>query len=170
MSKIKTRKDRLPAAAKMSPMSPAKKWLLFLCLFVIIVTTLPIFVILLIGMLPTITIMMTDAKNTNKLIIVGGFNMAGVFIYLMNIINHFSVREAFFILSDVFNLIIMLGSAAIGLVIYCELPNLFIFISKASAKKRLKQIDEKLEKLGQDWGSELIYNKINDVADKKKGA
>ena len=32
------------------------------------------------------------------------------------------------------------------------------------------KIDEKLEKLGQDWGSELIYNKINDVADKKKGA
>ena len=170
MSKIKSRKERFTTTNTKPVLSPTKKWLLFLCLFVIIVTTLPICVVLLIGMLPTITIMITDAKNTNKLIIVGGFNMAGVFIYLMNIINHFSVREAFFILSDVFNLIIMLGSAALGLVIYCELPNLFIFISKASSQKRLKQIDDKLEKLSQEWGSELIYNKVNEATDKKKEA
>lgn len=33
--------------------------------------------VLLIGLLPTFTILITDPKNTDKLVIVGSFNLAG---------------------------------------------------------------------------------------------
>lgn len=137
-------------------LSMIQKWLLFIGLFFMVVSTLPAVVVLLIGLLPTFTILITDPRNTNKIVIVGSFNLSGVFIYLLNIVNSFTIYEALFIVGDIFNLIIMLGSAALGLIAYYEVPNLFILISKASAKKRLRVIDSKLEKLGEDWGTELI--------------
>ena len=139
-----------------SKLSMVQKWILLIGLGFIIVSTLPAVLVLLIGLLPTFTILITDPKNTNKLVIVGSFNLAGVFIYLMSIMNNFTIHDAFSIVGDIFNLIIMLGSAGLGLILYYEIPNLFIFISKASSQKRLKNIDEKLQKLGEDWGTELI--------------
>ncbi len=139
-------------------LSMLQKTLLLIGIMIAFFTTLPVVVVLLIGLLPTFTIMVTDRSNTNKLIIVGCFNLAGVFIYLFHIINNFTVRDAFFILSDIFNLIIMLGSAGIGLIVYCEVPNLFIYLSKAAARKRLKTIDTTLEKLAGEWGSEILGN------------
>ena len=138
-----------------------KKIFIGLGLFLLILTSLPIVVILLIGLLPTLTILLTDPKNTQKAIIVGSFNLAGVFIYLVNILNSYSVRDAFFVFSDIFNLIVMLGSAALGLIIYAELPNLVIWIYKATAQKRLSNIESRLQKLALDWGQETI-NKIAD--------
>ncbi len=135
-----------------------QKIMLVFGVLIAIFTTLPVMVVLLIGLLPTFTIMVTDRKNTNKLIIVGCFNLAGVFIYLFHVINNFTVRDAFFILSDIFNLIIMLGSAGLGLIVYLEVPNLFIYISRIAAEKRLKTIDASLQKLAEDWGEGIYGN------------
>ena len=129
-----------------------QKVLLILALLIAVMTTLPVMVVLLIGLLPTFTVLITDRTNTNKLVIVGCFNLSGVFIYLFYIISNFTVRDAFFIFSDIFNLIIMLGSAGLGLIVYLEVPNLFIYIYKIMAQKRLKTIDSQLDKLAQDWG------------------
>lgn len=129
-----------------------QKILLSLALLIAVVTTLPVMVVLLIGLLPTFTVLITDKTNTNKLIIVGCFNLAGVFIYLFHVISNFTIRDAFFIFSDIFNLIIMLGSAGLGLIVYLEVPNLFIYLYKIMAEKRLKTIDAQLDKLAQDWG------------------
>lgn len=139
-------------------LSMLQKILLLIGLLIAIFTTLPVVVVLLIGLLPTFTVLVTDRSNTNKLIIVGCFNLAGVFIYLFHVINNFTVRDAFFILSDIFNLIIMLGSAGVGLIVYCEVPNLFIYLSKAAAQKRLKTIDASLAKLSDEWGSGILGN------------
>ena len=139
-------------------LSLIQKVLLLIGILIAISTSLPVMIVLLIGLLPTFTIMITDRSNTNKLIIVGCFNLAGVFIYLFHIISNFTIRDAFFILSDIFNLIIMLGSAGLGLIVYLEVPNLFIYISRASAQKRLQVIDAKLQKLAEDWGEDIRGN------------
>lgn len=133
-----------------------QKSLMALGLLVLVFTTLPAVIVILIGLLPSITIMLTDSKNTQKLTIVGCFNLAGVFICLMNIFNHFDIGQAFSILGNIFNLIIMLGSAALGMVFYYELPNFFVMISKVSSQHRLKAIDAKLEKLAEDWGNDVV--------------
>lgn len=159
MSKIsKVRTPKLNSAQRPAYMrlTLIQKILLAAGLLIAILTTLPVMVVLLIGLLPTFTIMVTDKTNTSKLIIVGCFNLAGVFIYLFHVINNFTVRDAFFILSDIFNLIIMLGSAGLGLIVYLEVPNLFIYLSKVAAQKRLKTIDTNLEKLTEDWGEGIL--------------
>lgn len=139
-----------------SHLNAAQKWLLFLGLFLLIYKTLPAVIILVIGLLPTITVILTDPKNSSKLTIIGCFNLSGVFICMMSLFNNFQISEAFFIIGNIFNLIIMLGSAAIGAIIYYELPDLFVLFLKISSKKRLKTIEEKLEKLSLDWGKEII--------------
>ena len=95
-----------------------QKIILLLGLVILVLSALPAIVILIIGLLPTITVILTDSKNTTKLTMVGCFNLAGVFICLMNIFNQFSVNHAITILGNVFNIIIMLGAAALGMILY----------------------------------------------------
>ena len=119
-------------------------------------TTLPILVVLFIGLLPTLTLMIIDIRNINKLIIVGCFNLAGVFVYVFNVMKNYSVDTAVFLFSDIFNMILMLGSAAIGLLIYYQVPMLFVYISKISNQHRVASIDERLEKLQELWGKDVL--------------
>ncbi len=141
-------------------MSVFQKWGMLITLLIFLTATLPFTIVLLIGMLPTITILMTDPRNNPKLIIVGCFNLAGVFVYILDIISNFSISYAFVAVTNIFNLIIMLSSAAIGLIIYSELPNLFLFFSRISTQKRLENINKKLEKLTEEWGDEILNNQV----------
>ena len=145
-------------------LSIGRKILLFIFLCIMAIITLPAFLILLIGLLPTITILITDPKNTNKLIIVGAFNLAGIFMYLINILNEFTLSHTLAVISNIFSLVIMFGSAAIGFIIYIEIPNLFVFLHKISAKKRLSGIENKLTKLTEEWGQETIDRQVNQIA------
>ena len=140
-----------------------KRWILITILLLTIIIALPFTIILLIGLLPTITLLITDPKNSPKLVTIGCFNMAGVFIYLLHVINHYSMDGAIDIVRDVFNLIIMLGSAGIGLILYCELPNLFIFFAKISAGKRMNVIDKKLADMADEWGQEVINEQSKNI-------
>lgn len=152
---IKRKQDRKP---------PFKFTLLqkIIMLFAIIVVSFvapQIMIIIAIGLLPTITTMLTDNKASNKLLVVGCFNLAGVFVCMMNIFNQYALTHNISILNNVFNIVIMLGTAALGMIIYCELPNLFVMISRASVHRRLRSIDTKLEKITADWGAEIIEDR-----------
>ena len=140
-------------------MTTAQKVLVICLLPLLGFSMLPILIVLLIGLMPTITVLITDYKNSDKLMVIGCFNMAGVFIYIFNVINKFDVHNALSIASDVFNLIVMLGSAAVGMALYSELPKFFISYSKISSEKRLKQIDEKLSKIEEEWGGGALRTK-----------
>lgn len=161
MTKIKKKKHNNNFIRSFHALPASRKWLLLTFLSIVAFSILPAVIVLLIGLLPTITVLITDSKNSNKLVVIGCFNLSGVFVYLLNIIRHFSMDGALNILSDIFNLIIMLGSAGIGLVLYYEVPNLFIFLSKISANKRLENIDKRLQKIGEEWGQELIDEQIS---------
>ena len=53
-------------------------------------------------------------------------------------------------------IIVMLSTAAIGVIVYSELPNLYAYIYKISAQKRIEKINARLEKLREEWGEELV--------------
>lgn len=133
-----------------------QKFLILLVFAILALTALPVVVILLIGLLPTITVLLTDSKNSGKLTIVGCFNLSGIFICLTDIFNQYAANHSVSILSNIFNIVIMLGAAALGMILYYELPNLFIFLFKSSAQRRLRGIDAKLEKIAADWGRDSI--------------
>lgn len=133
-----------------------QKLVLLLGLIVLAFVALPIVIIMIIGLLPTLTILLLNSKDINRLMIVGCFNMAGVFICMVNLLGQYTSGIQITILNNVFNIIIMLGAAALGMIVFFELPNLFVSISRASAQRRLHNIDAKLEKLSADWGNEII--------------
>ena len=142
-------------------LSFARKSLLFIFLAILASSVLPAVIVILIGLLPTITILFVDPKNAAKLVIVGCFNLSGMFVYLINIIDKFNMDEAFSIVSDIFNMIIMLGSAALGFLVYYEMPNLFAYIAQSASQRRLVNIDKDLSKITEEWGQSVINEQIN---------
>ena len=148
------------SAKKNSQNTPKKlnsiqKFLLFLGFIVIAFTVLPAVVILFLGLLPTFTLLLIDSKNTNKITTVGCFNIAGVMMCLNNLFLQFSSGVPLSILDNIFNIIIMLAGAAVGLLLYHSLPDLFVYIFKNSAQHRLRTINAKLEKLSEVWANIL---------------
>ena len=132
-----------------------QKLLIFLAFMVVAFTVLPAVVVLVIGLLPTLTIVVTDTKNINKITTVGCFNIAGVMICLNSILLQFSSGLELSILDNICTIIFMLGAAAFGVLLYYALPDLFVFIFKNSAQHRLKTINAKLEKLSENWANIL---------------
>ncbi len=135
-----------------------QKFILILLLISLTFSSFPIVLVLLIGLLPTITVMITDRQNYDKQMIVGCFNIAGVFTYLFNVLGNFSLGHAFFLVSNIFNLILMLGSAALGMILYSEVPSLYVYLRRSSNQRRIEKINSRLEKLSEDWGVETAQN------------
>ena len=130
-----------------------QKILIFAGLLVVSFTVLPAVVILLIGLLPTITTAITDSKNINKITTVGCFNISGVMVCLNNIFGQLRSPNSFSIQGNIYTIVIMLSAAALGLILYHALPELFAYIFKNSAQHRLKTINTKLEKLKENWAN-----------------
>lgn len=162
MKKI-TKKKNADFKKSFKSLSTARKSLLFIFLALLASSILPAIIVILIGLLPTLTILFVDPKNSAKLVIVGCFNLSGLFVYLINLINRFNMDGAFSILGDVFNMIIMLGSAALGFLVYYEMPNLFAYVAKNSAQRRLVRIDKELTKITEEWGDNIINEQINKI-------
>lgn len=132
-----------------------QKIFLFLSLMIVGFTVFPIVIVLAIGLLPTFTIIVTDTKNLTKITTVGCFNMSGVMFCFNNLFNQITSNQFFSVSSNIFNIIIMLGGAALGVVLYYILPDMFVFIFKNSSQHRLKVINSKLEKLAENWANIL---------------
>ncbi len=150
---------KLPASKTSKPskkkLNIFQKIFLFLSFMIVGFTVFPIVIVLAIGLLPTLTIIVTDTKNLNKITTVGCFNMAGVMICLNNFFTQISNDQAFAISANIFNIILMLGGAALGVILYYILPDLFVFIFKNSSQHRLKVINNKLDKLAETWANVL---------------
>ena len=137
-----------------------QKFLLFALLIFLIFISFPIVLLLIFGLLPTITIMYTDRQNYDKQLIIGCFNISGVFFYLFGLLSKFSLGLTNNIADNIFMLIVMLGCAAIGVLVYSELPNLYAYFYKISAQKRIERIDAKLNKLREEWGDDIAGSSL----------
>lgn len=135
-----------------------QKAALIILFILICIISFPIVLILIFGLLPTLTILFVDKKNYDKQLIVGCFNIAGVFFYLFGVLNKFSVGQQNDIADNIFMTILMLGSAALGLVLYNELPNFYAYLYKIISTRRIDKINTRLEKLKEDWGEEIVPN------------
>jgi hypothetical protein len=136
-----------------------QKMLIFISLLIIAFTVLPAVVVLLLGLLPTLTVVITDTKNINKITTVGCFNISGVMICLNNLFNQFSSGTSFSLRNNVYDIVIMLLAAAVGVFLYYVLPDLFAYIFKNSAQHRLKVINARLDKLKEHWANIFPENR-----------
>lgn len=138
-----------------------QKFLLLALLVVMIFVSFPIVLLLIFGLLPTITVMYTDRQNYDRQLIIGCFNISGVFFYLFGLLTKFSSGLSFNVIDNIFMLIVMLGCAAIGALFYSELPNIYAYFYKISAQKRIEKIDAKLNKLREEWGDDIANGALN---------
>ena len=136
-----------------SKLNSFQKFLLFLSLMVVGFTILPVVVVLFIGLLPTLTAVVTDTKNINKITTIGCFNMSGLIVCLHHLFLQLTSNTTFMIRENITDIIIMLTAAALGVLLYYILPDLFSFIFKNSAQHRLKIINARLNKLAENWSN-----------------
>ena len=156
MKQNKTKNNEIHLTDSFKRLNWLQKSALVFFLIILMITTFPIVLILLVGLLPTITVMYTDRRNYDKQIIIGCFNLAGVFFYLFGVMGNYAAHNGRFdIINDVTMLIVMLGSAALGLVLYNELPSLYIYFVRSNYKHRIEKINQRLEKLSEEWGIEV---------------
>lgn len=138
-----------------SKINSFQKFLISLGLMIVAFTVLPVVVVLFIGFLPTLTAVVTDTKNINKITTIGCLNMSGLIVCLHHIFIQLASGTPFAIRNNITNIIIMLGAAAIGAMLYYVLPDLFAFIFKNSAQHRLKTINHRLNKYAENWSNIL---------------
>ncbi len=138
-----------------SKLNSFQKFIIFLGLMVVAFTILPVVVVLFIGLLPTLTAVVTDTKNINKITTIGCLNMSGLIICLHHIFIQLTSGSTFSIREDINDIIIMLSAAAIGALLYYILPDLFAFIFKNSAQHRLKIINARLNRYAENWSNIL---------------
>lgn len=147
------------AKVGVSKLNSFQKFLIFLGLMIVAFTILPVVVVLFIGLLPTLTAVVTDTKNINKITTIGCLNMSGLIICLHHIFIQLTAGSPFSIREDINDIIIMLSAAAIGALLYYILPDLFAFIFKNSAQHRLKIINSRLAKYAENWSNILPDDK-----------
>ncbi len=138
-----------------SRLNSLQKFLFFLGLMIVAFTALPVVVVLFIGLLPTLTIVLTDTKNINKITTIGCLNISGVMICAKSLFQQHTSGLSFSISENIPNIIIMLLSAALGVFLFYVLPDLFSVIFKNSAQHRLKVINAKLARLSENWSNIL---------------
>jgi hypothetical protein len=118
---------------------------------------LPTWVFLGLAMLPTGVAFLVDrSKNRLAWISVAGMNFAGVAYYLINLwFGGHTVEHAVKMLANVFDLVVMYGSAAFGWILHKTLPPVVGAYLDVNAQHRLSTLKSTQRKLLAEWGSEI---------------
>jgi len=139
-----------------NPKSKAIWIILIVALSPLLFLATPTLMILLVGLMPTITILITDKRNLSKIFCIGGFNFAGIVPVIIQVINEYSLSGSLVISMEPFNLLIMYGLSALGAGLYYILPNQLVIIYKIMSKTKLESIKGKIEVLVKEWGTKVL--------------
>jgi hypothetical protein len=133
--------------------------LALICILISAIIFLPTAILLVFGMMPTIAAYTIDKSvGKSKTLCVGFMNFAGCFPFLLEFWTEFadqSIQNAFILIADVQNMIVMYliagGGYAIDLAVTGIMANFII----QNAQKRLKKIKKKQNDLSDYWGEKV---------------
>ena len=135
-----------------------KFWMYFLLIAVtLIAVAFPTIVVISVGMLLSITSFFTDRTDQKYgFFCIAGLNFAGVFPYLMDLWsgNH-NITGAMNIITDVFALAVMYGSAMAGWVIYTVIPPVITSFMTVLTERRLSALRANQRRIVEEWGDEV---------------
>lgn len=153
-------KTPFPAAGPQAqaPVPPGRAmrkamWIL-LCLVALLVISLPTVLLLLFGMLPTIVAWVVDrSQQKYRTFCIGGMNFSGVFPFLSDVwFKDHSTDAAVRILTNVFDLTVIYGTAAFGLMMFIAVPPVITQFISAMLQKRVATLREQQQKIIEEWG------------------
>lgn len=123
----------------------------------LVVVALPTVVLLFFGMLPTVVAYLIDrTPQKYATFCVGGMNFCGVFPYVLDLWNGFhSMANAFNILTDVFALLLMYGTAAFGWALFASIPPVVVSVLTVIAQRRVSTLRTNQRRIIEEWGEDV---------------
>ena len=137
----------------------ALSWgLLIAAMFIFI--SLPSMILILFGMMPTIFAWIIDkSEKKYAMFSILGMNLSGLLPYLMDIwFKDHTTEAAIDVLSNIFDLIIIYGSAIFGWIMFISLPPLIITFLMAISDRRIALLEGNQKKLTEEWGEDIIID------------
>jgi hypothetical protein len=124
---------------------------------VLAATALPICILVLAGLVPTMVAALLDRYRAKYLTrTVGAMNAAGLTPLVLQLSTHgLAMAEATRLLSSPFNWLMMYGGAAIGWALFLAMPTLARTIVDVRADQMQRQLKARAEELVQEWGEEV---------------
>lgn len=128
------------------------------------VVALPSAILLVIGLTPTLVALLIDREPEKyAAATVGSLNFCGVMPALITLwqTGH-TLGNALSLLGKPFLLLPMFALAALGWLIYFAVPPVVMFVMTLQARRELKRLRDRQEKLIEDWGDAVAGNGIVD--------
>lgn len=131
----------------------------------LMIVALPMMMVLFFGMLPTIVVYFIDrTEEKYHAFSVGGMNFSGVFPYLLDLwaaADPFSAAQH--ILTNVFSLMVMLGAAAFGWIMFLSIPPVVAAFLTVIAQRRVVLLRGQQVDLIKEWGKEVAGGDKDDA-------
>lgn len=114
-------------------------------------------VLLFVGMLPSVVAYVIDrTPQKYATFCVGGMNFCGVFPYVLDLWETaHRTGDAFKILTNVFALLAMYGSAAFGWALYSAIPPVVVAVLTVIAQRRVSQLRTNQRRIIEEWGEDV---------------
>ncbi len=149
---------RAPPPKQQRPGRGLRFWLYVLLIAVtMIAVAFPTIIVLTVGMLPALAAFVTDRTDQKYgFFCIGSLNFTGVFPYLMDLWsgNH-NIPGALDIITDVFALSVMYGSAMAGWIIYTVIPPVITSFMTVLTERRLSALRANQRRVIDEWGDEV---------------
>ena len=141
-------------------------WIASLIILMMIIS-LPTVIVLSIGMLPTIVARISDRSDHHySTLCVGGLNMAGVYPYLITIwFENHTIRGAMDLMSDIFVLVVMYGSATFGWLLYQTIPPVIAAFLNVMAERRVAVLRANQTKIIDEWDEKVIRDALESYSE-----
>lgn len=152
------RKATKPAKQKAPQKSNWGSLAIFLIVAGLLVVSFQTVVLLFFGMMPTLVARIIDRSYKHAATFcVGGMNFCGVFPYLLKLwkVNH-TLAGAGDILTDVFALLAMYGSAAFGWMLFVLIPPGVVTFLNVMAQRRVAQLRTRQREIIEEWGEGIV--------------
>ena len=158
------------AAKPPSPTAPKKKSGKFGMFFVLLLFgfaapfILPTMILLIAGLIPTYVAFFTDNDNQKSgATSVGMMNLAGLVPFIIDLWSGGqTMPNAFRMLGNANNWVVILGAAFIGQLIVYTVPQAIATMTLTHAEGRIKILRKNLELLKESWGPDVATNKSID--------
>lgn len=122
---------------------------------------MPTVTLVLIGMIPTYVAFATDDdRQKSGAVSVGAMNFAEIVPFIIDLWSKGqTMSNAFRILSDPANLLVILGAAAVGHMIVYAIPQAIASLTLNQAELRIKGLRKNMENLKEAWGEDVATTK-----------
>jgi hypothetical protein len=121
------------------------------------ITALPLCVILLTGLIPTMVSVLTDRYHARYLTrTVGAMNLAGIAPLALQLWTHrFGIDEAMALLSNPVSWLMMYGAAALGWALFFAMPSLARVVVDLRADQQQTELKARARQLVAEWGEDV---------------